>query len=515
MLRGIDTATAKLLRRCLGAVVIYDKYLQWSSICDFFSNQGVQPLKAVPDFHRGFLHGLSDECEWQQSLHGLQAVLGLLLLLGWGRQRCCFCLWGIYVSERFRAGKVATGGDGLLGVCLLWASLMFPEDQPFATALATLGMRIQIVLMYTTAVAHKLVERGQGSMRWLAGDAFRQSLSCPPYAVDLGVWIANNIPHEWGKWITWLTMAIQLISPWALLLVSPGGKASAVVRDAALFALAGLHVAMQLTLDLCIFPVACIVALIVFLPPRESRKPRSGGATLGNDTEACIVLCFAACVLTAVTILATIEQGRGMGRELYAQSPELLHPLRHLAPSSHVGSVALGLTQRLWIPTLWSMFVGTAACTWHIVPAHIKLPGGGEKLVDLHRYMHRPATVSTASESEVDLAAHAPGSMGKTPLWQNLNLQLHDYHHAYHNAQDPTLPKRKEFLEIRDLTAELLARYYCDRHRDVLHNLSISILDYAVRAPPGLLPLSESTEVGWYRCSEVAAKEKPNEVWMY
>lgn len=469
MLLVIDANTLARFRQALGLVVVYDKYLGWSSICDFFSNTGVAPLTTVPDLTRGLLHGLSDDCRWQQALHTLQLALGGLLLLRRGDAAVCSgLLWAVYVSERQRVPIAATHGDGLLVTALLWSSLMRSGDAP-ARCVAALGLRLQVLSMYLLAVAHKCIDYGPGSVRWLRGEGVRQSLLCPFHATPMGTWL-SGMPGL-CRLLTWATMLTQALCPLALLVLPAAASRG---RLAALLCLGAMHVAMELTMQLSIFPAICLACLTLFLPP-----PPRGGAAAAAPAPRSWPSALAA-VLLVVVAMATVESNRDLPRELCRTAggcgsrlaeEEGWAPLRSAEAVAHA----------MWINTRWEMYVGYAFCTWHVASAQLR-----GTTVDLHRLMHDDALPG----------GEGPRVMGATPLWQYLHLEMHSLHADAHRHRDAAAAAAA--MRGRDRGARMVAAHLCRRYP--VANVSLSILDYAPRVPPGMLPRIPAETLATHAC---------------
>ena len=457
----IDPVTLARFRCALGLVVIYDKYLGWSSICDFFSDAGVAPLMTVPDLTRGLLHGLNDDCRWQQALHGLQLALGGLLLLRCrGAEACSGLLWALYVSERQRVPITATNGDGLLVTALLWSSLMRSDDAP-SHCLAALGLRLQVLSMYLVAVAHKCIDYGPGSMQWLRGDAVRQSFLCPLHATPLGTWL-GGMPGL-CRVLTWTTMLAQTLCPLALMVLPAASRGSL----AALLCLGVMHVAMELTMQLSIFPSVCMACLVLFLPAPAGAAavPRSWRSALAG-------------VLLVIVAMATVESNRDLPRKLCRSAACTM-----AAPEGWAMRSAEAAAHAMWITTRWEMYVGYAFCTWHVASA--QLPPRGTT-VDLHRLMHTPYA----------LPGEGPRVTGATPLWQYLHLEMHSLHADAHRLRDRDVAEAAR--RGRDHGARMVAAHLCRRF--AVDNVTLSLLDYAPRVPPGMLPRIPAETLGTHVC---------------
>ena len=450
MLR-IEPATVRLFWAALGAVVLYDKYIGWSSICDFFSWEGMLPLEVVPDLQHGLLHGWSDRCEWPRLLAGLQLLLGGLLLLGRGGRGCCACLWVLYLSERCRTRVAPTGGDGLLAAGLLWGALL----EGGRASPAALGVRLQVCLMYLFAALNKLDYPGEGSLDWVGGRALEQSLACPTYTTALGDLVSQQMagggaPRALGGLATRCVPLLQMVCPAALLLTSGlPPRCLWRLRWGLWWGLVAMHLGMGLVLHLGVFSPACLAILVVLLPPRGQPRPAT--------TTTPWLSWGVAVALLGVTVLATFERNP-------------------CSPSLPGGPAALPVARALYLPVRWTMFSGSAGCPWVTVAAHLALPGEAEERpVDLHRYTHEGVVPEATS----------PPSMGKTPLWEYMNYELVERHTA-------------GMTESRDRMADALGDYYCRRYG--VHNLTVAIRDHAPNAPEGLLPEVPPVSLATRRC---------------
>lgn len=434
----IDKRVLGLYRQALGAVVLLDRYMGYPSICDFYSRDGIYPGTG-PDW---ILHG--DDCRWSTTLHWVQALLGWLMLTRRGGRGCSALLWIVYLSERHRQPIYSTGGDALLVVALMWSALMPQRGDVYSVAV--LAMRIQVLMMYTSAALRKLGDLGPLSFRWLSGDAVAQVLACPYYTTQLGRLLLKA--PLLCKLLTWSAMAVQGMAPLLFLL-----DTNSAAYRLYLASLVALHIGMAAAMRLAIFTPICLTCLVLFLPSRKRVVPAQEGSLAR--------MCSAA--LLALSVAATLWESRDILTD---------PPYTEETPWVTAAATALRL------PMQWRMFIGSATCTWHNVSATTR---EGSIVADLHALHHGGRK-----------------AIGLTPLWQHQHILIHDLHGEYIRAESGGRAEwARQTAHYRDEMGFALGHFYCRRFRALhLSNVTIEVYDHEDR-DPRLNPSGDSTTLIW------------------
>ncbi len=173
----------------------------------------------------------------------------------------------LLVSLHDRNPVLLNGGDVLRRLLLLWAVFLplgerwsvdarrhSRTPRAWVASLATAGLLLQVVTMYTVNAALKL----SGDL-WLSGAAIEYVFSLEQFTTPLGDALASYPALLVVLDAAWLV----LVAASVLLVVLRGPARAAFVA-----ALAGGHLSVSLTMRLGLFPFVACVALLAFLPPR-------------------------------------------------------------------------------------------------------------------------------------------------------------------------------------------------------------------------------------------------------
>lgn len=265
---GIDTRGLAAVRIALGLLVLCDLALRLPDIAAFYTDAGVLPRSllaaAYPTISRLSLYTLSGSLAWALFLFGLTALAAVALVVGYRSRLAAFVLFVLLLSLHARNLLVANAGNWLLRRLLLWCAFLplgrrwaldarrVVDDRGRAVSVATLGVLVQVVVVYAVNAVLKL----QGDL-WVEGSAVQYIYRVDSLTVGLGNLVAGTPLLSVGSH-AWL--ALLVCSP---LLVLARGR----VRTALVAALAGGHLFMFATLRLGVFPLVSVASLLVFLPP--------------------------------------------------------------------------------------------------------------------------------------------------------------------------------------------------------------------------------------------------------
>lgn len=265
---GIDGRALGAFRIGLALILVGDLLLRARNLALFYSDDGVLPIERVaeeyPTAVRFSLHTLSGSLWYQAALFGLAIGCGVLLLVGYRTRIATALSFGLLVSLHARNPYLLSAGDALLQHLLFW-SLFLPlgsrwsvdarrtdADCEQITSVATAALLIQVLLVYGVNAVLKL-----RSDQWLRGTAIEAVFGIEQYTVLLGPMVAEISPLM--RVANWTWVVLLVCSP---LLILASGWPRAVL--AGLFASA--HFGMLLTMQLGIFPLVSMLALVVFLP---------------------------------------------------------------------------------------------------------------------------------------------------------------------------------------------------------------------------------------------------------
>lgn len=288
---GIDTRALAVFRISLGFVLIADLLLRLRNLRMFYTDDGVLPVSLLvdlsPTYARFSLHAISGTMWFQVLLFAAAMIFAFALLIGYRTRIATAVSMLLLLSLHARNPYLLTGGDALLQHLLFW-SLFLPlgerwsidarheaEDGERVVTMATAAILIQVLLVYGVNGVLKL-----RSDPWMTGDAVSVVFGLDRFIVLLGP-LLRQLPVilEIANW-AWLGLLVA--SP--LLVLSTGRFRIALVGG-----FATVHLGMLLTMDLGIFPLVSIIALIPFLPSavwnrldrnRGMKRVRSVGSRL-------------------------------------------------------------------------------------------------------------------------------------------------------------------------------------------------------------------------------------------
>lgn len=269
---ALDRRALAMFRIGLGVVVLCDLGQRLPDLGRHYSDQGVWPRANVFWPQTFSLHMLFGDVAWQYLLFALAAGVAILLCLGVAARACAFALFLFMVSLHNRNEIILEGFDQYLRALLLWASFLpladfyslpragasrlLPPKERMATttSLATAALLGQIFIVYFVNGWNKV------NASWLSGRAIEYALQYWYFPTSLGQSLLG-----WPQLLrlgTYAVLALELIGP--LLLFSPHRLHASRLAFVLLFS--ALHGAIWLTLDVGLFPMVSMVALLAIIP---------------------------------------------------------------------------------------------------------------------------------------------------------------------------------------------------------------------------------------------------------
>ncbi|WP_336037428.1 HTTM domain-containing protein [Halobacterium yunchengense] len=269
---GVDERALAVLRAALAALVVVDLALRARHLTAFYTDAGVLPRSLLAEQYgvlaQFSLHALSGAAWAQALLFGATAVAALAMLAGYRTTLATLATGVLVTSLHYRNPLVLNSGDTLLRMLFLWGVFVplgrrwsvdaLADRTPDASdgrvaSVATAGLLVQVVVVYATNAVLKL--RGD---RWLAGDATERVLHLDMFTVLLGDALAEYPALLSALDRVWLAMLVG-----SVLLVALTGW----LRAAFAAAFAAAHAGMLATMQLGVFPLVSVAALVPFLPP--------------------------------------------------------------------------------------------------------------------------------------------------------------------------------------------------------------------------------------------------------
>jgi hypothetical protein len=276
---GVDARALAAFRAALAALVLADGLLRARFLTAFYTDAGVLPRSLLYEQYGTLsqlsLHALSGAAWLQVLLFVLTIVTALAMLVGYRTTLATLLTGVLLTSLHYRNPLVLNSGDTLLRMLFLWG-LFLPLGRRWSvdalhasptegsaggtdgapanrvSSVATAGVLLQVVVVYATNAVLKL--RGD---RWLSGDATRHVLELDMFTVLLGDVLAQYPTLLTAFDRLWLGMLVGA----ALLVVLTGW-----VRAAFAGLFAAVHLGMLASMQLGLFPLVSVAALVPFLP---------------------------------------------------------------------------------------------------------------------------------------------------------------------------------------------------------------------------------------------------------
>ncbi|MEF8784854.1 MAG: HTTM domain-containing protein [Haloarculaceae archaeon] len=266
---AVDTRALAAFRIALGSILLVDLARRSRNLVAFYTDAGVVPRDAlstqVQSVQHLSIHALSGSPTFQAILFGVAGIAALAILLGYRTKLAATVSLVLLLSLHIRNPAILHGGDSLLRQLLLWG-LFLPlgerwavdavrrEDQRASVVgLATAGVLLQVVLVYATNAVFKF----RGDI-WLQGGAIERVFALSRHATWAAELVAELPLVLTVADYAWLALLVG--SP--LLVVLHGWPRAALAS-----AFVAGHAGMLVFMELGIFPLVGITALLPFFPP--------------------------------------------------------------------------------------------------------------------------------------------------------------------------------------------------------------------------------------------------------
>lgn len=254
----------------LGAILVVDALARSVHASETLAPDGFLP----PDLVRRFVGhpwGWSlalfvDGEPWGLSLLLVEGLSGGLLAAGMFTRPVTVVAWIALVSIVRRTAPMTNAGDVFLA-CLLFWGLFLPLGSVWSVDARrrrgnAAGPRVcgpgAWTLVLQVGAVYLSAGLGKCNETWWSGDAVAYALSVHDHGTPLGDAVASSgLP---ARLLTWATMLLELAGP-PLLLVQG-------VRLPLVLLFAGFHLAIALTMDVCLFPWVGVAAWTMLLPRR-------------------------------------------------------------------------------------------------------------------------------------------------------------------------------------------------------------------------------------------------------
>lgn len=366
---GIDIRSLALFRIGLAIILLVDLFIRLQDISSHYSDDGVLPrsvlLNHFADRWHLSIHLMGGTWLFQLFLFILEIGFAIALLVGYRTRLATIVSWILIISVQTRNPLVLQGADGVLKMLLFWGMFLplgayWSLDQwrnsseRFSyriVSAATIALLLQVCFIYWFSAILKsdISWQHEGSAVWYA-------LSNEFFSTSTGL-LLLDYPNLL-KVLTFSTLYLELLGP--LFAFSPFWTSPLRTITALIFILFHL-VALNLTMDLGLFPYVCAVGWIVFLPSWFWDR------VLKLETSTCNPLPYKANSVSSLFAVLSLAW-------ILSWNLQSIHVLS-LPPQAYAVGSSLRLDQ------LWNMFAPFPLKDdgWFVIPA--KLRNGKE--VDL------------------------------------------------------------------------------------------------------------------------------------
>lgn len=272
---GVDLRSLALFRVGLGALVLADLWIRSGDLARHYTDAGWLPLAAlrdVPDpawtwspYH------LSGSYAWAAALFGLNALLGLGLLVGYRTRGCNLGCWLLMLSLQERNPLVLDGADMMFRNLLFWGNFLplgarFSLDARRDPALARAPVRVagwaSLALLMQPVMLYEFAAMTKVQPEWIVeGTGLYYALMLDQLVKPLGLWLLGFPRLLWV--MNWGTLVWEYLGP--LLFFSPWRTAQ--VRLLAMATFVALQAGFGQCIRLMLFPWVSTLSLVPLLPP--------------------------------------------------------------------------------------------------------------------------------------------------------------------------------------------------------------------------------------------------------
>lgn len=260
------------MRILIGLTVMADSYFRLFDLVPHYTDIGILPRSALMIYqnpwHLSLFH-LTGNGLIVLILFLITIFFGFLLMIGYRTKLSSILCWLLVLSIFFRNPLVVHGGDVFFKIILLWGiflpwgirysldsylSSVKVKSNTISTA-ASFGYFIQIICLYFFAGLYKL------RPVWLIeGNGVYYSLMYIPFQTPFGRFL---LQFPWiYKSFSYITVFFELIVSWLLVFPFKGQ----IIRTVAVLLLIFMHISFGLAIELGLFSLYVISALVGLLP---------------------------------------------------------------------------------------------------------------------------------------------------------------------------------------------------------------------------------------------------------
>lgn len=255
----------------LGLLVLLDGVLRLPLIKDYYSGSGIFPrgfyTSELANSYETSIYFISDFWFIQTLLLCFTLLCGVMLIIGYRTKIATIICWIMVMSLQNRNSWTLNGGD-ILFRCLLFWSMFAPLGRYFSVDQILSKRQNKIELHFSPGSFALLLQvfavyiftailKWHPAWYW-DGTALYYALHIDLFAKPIGVYLRQF--ETLLRWMTYYVLALEGIGP--LLVILPFWK----LRTFVVFLFFNLHLGIELTMEVGLFPFTCIVAWTAFLP---------------------------------------------------------------------------------------------------------------------------------------------------------------------------------------------------------------------------------------------------------
>jgi len=340
---ALDKRSLGLFRIALGLCLVLDVFTRGLYFRAHYSSQGIFPLKDYLlqpglEMRRWSLMFINDTPLFVGLFFLVMLVAAILFTLGYRIRWTGWLCWILWVSVFRRNPLITNAGDIYLPLLLFWGNFLpwaerfsvqpEPSGGPSYARFPAFCYQIQVCILYWFSAIFRSGEEWMvdHSALYFALKSERYNTIFSPYLLMLGDDILSLV--------TWLTLILEFLGPWFLLL--PWWR----VRALCVFLIVAFHFGILLGINIPLFALVGAIGPLGMLPGRlwETRFGRAIEARLDR-------------------LLGPAKARLGGG----GKKPTSSHRLARLYPWLTVPAMALmlfGLYRGVYYPDKWNYMVG-------------------------------------------------------------------------------------------------------------------------------------------------------------
>lgn len=271
----IDLRSLAAFRIAMGLLLLSDMALALSNVKAFYSDAGVLPREFLlhsdlwPNFWWS-VHMFSGSPWFEAALIVVEAMVALILLVGWRTRLATFVSWVLVCSMQARNPAILHGGDDITRVMLFWSIFLplgarWSIDARLGNSRSSLPQTIVtlpgVCLLLQLAIVYVFSALLKTDPAWQPGGAgLRIALQMDHFVKPAGMWLREH--DSFCRALTTATMVLEMWGAWLAFVPFR----NAMFRLTAVASFWAFHAGIWLCMDVGPFPIIMAAAWLPFLP---------------------------------------------------------------------------------------------------------------------------------------------------------------------------------------------------------------------------------------------------------